>query len=111
MTLVTAKKQHRCWKTRAYARMCARMCACEVVLNGNRFTRTKGVSFEKYTDKRIISIQKKSISDLGRNCKPVHLSKHSINSKNNVALADFSVQLTLNSMFCEKKVVLFGCVK
>ena len=91
--------------------MCVRMCVREVVHNGIRFTRAKGDSFGEYTDERIISIQKKSISDLGRNCKPVHLSKHSINSKNNVALADFSVQLTLNSAFCEKKVVLFGCVK
>ena len=88
--------------------MCVRMCVREVVHNGIRFTRAKGDSFGEYTDERIISIQKKSVLYQGKHCKTVHLSKHSINAKDNVALDDFSVQLTLNSIFCEKKVVLFG---
>ena len=84
------------------------MCVREVVHNGIRFTRAKGDSFGEFTDERIISIQKKSVLYQGKHCKTVHLSKHSISAKDNVALDDFSVQLTLNSIFCEKKVVLFA---
>lgn len=46
----------------------------------------KGVSFEKYTDKRIISIQKKINAKPRKSLKYIPPSKHSINLLHSVAL-------------------------